>query len=229
MLNKRPTKRRSRIAHHPRIETVDKSKSVERLFLDKFLTLIVISLPLSYFVFIGNATLAEYNTRMKEYEHQRYSWEKLESDLTKEADSYFVHINDNLNNYDSEYNDHSSPSHLPHTRLRYTINRIRLYGEHLRDPCFLAYCNVVDDSLQALEWERFAYFKFRDNPDVANAAIVERVAPSGAIIHTATNNERLLSSFRSEYNTLSIKINQLSLMIFDPSYVPYELRNGDDN
>lgn len=220
-MNNKSTIRHARITHRPRIDIKDPSKSIGRLLLDKLLTLFVVSLPIAGFAIWGNGQVAEYNALLKERDYERYTWEKLESQLAQESDAYYEIVLGNLYYDDAVYNDHKSPTQLPHSRLHDTIKRIQRYGGITRGDAFTKYCDVVIEHLFLVEWERLAYFKFRtdeasDPPDTES----DISHPPG--VRTMTANDKLMLDLESSLDVLFDNINCLKLMMFDPSFLPSE-------
>lgn len=140
--------------------------------------------------------------------------------MTQDADAYYKVVLDNLYNEDSAYNNHESPTQLPHSRLNDTIDRIKRYGEMTRDQNFTDFCDVVVGRTFAVEWDRLNYFRFRTEEDAESEDTTSDYNhPPG--VRTATANDKLRSRLESDLDVLFDYINSLKLMMFDPSYVPY--------
>ena len=128
-----PIKRRARITHRPRIEVKDPTKTIKWLVTDKIITLIIVSAPCVYVMFMGQAMLAEYNAKVnasfKNYEYQLHTWQRLERQLVEDAEAYYRTVADTINDMEYNYTDWNLPKTTAYDKLRNTLDRIRMYGE----------------------------------------------------------------------------------------------------
>ena len=132
-MNNMPIKRRARITHRPRIEVKDPTKTIKWLVTDKIITLIIVSAPCVYVMFMGQAMLAEYNAKVnasfKNYEYQLHTWQRLERQLVEDAEAYYRTVADTINDMEYNYTDWNLPKTTAYDKLRNTLDRIRMYGE----------------------------------------------------------------------------------------------------
>ena len=172
--------------------------------------------------------------QQREREYQRTSWERLENAMMDEMKAYYSYITasvknhtDDLINISNNSNNWKSPERPSYYELQHIIQRVRLYGHVHRNAVFIEYCDLALSQINTvdMEWKQLMLTLSYEQPiDAPNTTFDVNIGPNDNVstgsgyvrFYRNDIDLRLSSSFDSLANT----IDTLSLLIFDPNYLP---------